>query len=317
MEWKTRITDLFGIKYPIIEGAYGGFGTWEFAKAVSDAGGLGLITAGASRTPDRLREDIEKFRDACDKPFAVNLSFGPCPQIEEMFEVCLEKKIEIIETAGYKPDLFAARIEETDMKWIHKCTRVKDAVHAEHIGADAIIIVGLEGVGFKNPDQLPTLINMTTGRRALNVPLIAAGGLGDASGFLGALGMGADGIMLATVLMATKECPITDRLKEGMVNARADDPQLRHRVLTTADPAEYAEVMKLRGTMPEMDWLRKVEGVRPKPYPGAKETGPQSANQGSLAVGLIDTVPTIKELIDGIISDAENILDSWEFLKTR
>lgn len=318
MEWKTRITDLFGCKYPIIEGAYGGFGTWEFAKAVSDAGGLGMITAGSSRTPDRLREDINKFREACDKPFAVNLSFGPCPDIEEMFDVCLEEKIEIIETAGYKPDLFAARIKETDMKWIHKCTRVRDAVHAEHVGADAVIIVGLEGVGFKNPDQMPTLINITMASKALTVPLIAAGGIGDAHGLLGALGMGADGVMMATVFMATKDCPITDRLKDGMVNAQADNPEFRYRVLATADPVEYAEVMKLRGTMPEMDWLRKMEGVKPKPYPGAtKDSGPTSANQGSLAVGVIDKVPTIKELIDEIMSDAEKILDSWEFLKTR
>lgn len=317
MEWETRITDLFGIKYPIIEGAYGGFGTWEFAKAVSEAGGLGLITAGASRTPDRLRADIKKFRDASDKPFAVNLSFGPCPHIEEMFEVCLDEKIKIIETAGYKPDLFAARIEASDMKWIHKCTRVRDAVHAEHVGADAVIIVGLEGVGFKNPEQLPTLINMTMAKRELTVPLIAAGGIGDAHGFMGALGMGAEGIMMATVFMATKECPISNRLKEKMVQARADDPQFRHRVLTTADPAEYAEVMKLRGTMPDMEWLRKVEGVRPKPYPGTKEGGPSAANQGSLAVAVIDSVPTVKGLIDGIISGAEKILDSWQFLKTR
>lgn len=318
MEWKTRVTEIFGCKYPILEGAYGGFGKWQFAVAISEAGGLGLITAGASRTPERLREDIRKFRDATDKPFAVNLSFGPCPRIDEMFEVCLEERV-MIETAAYKPDAFAPRIKEAGLKWIHKSARVKDALHAEALGADAVIVVGLEGAGFKSPEQLPTLINTTLATRQLKIPFIAAGGIGDAHGFLGALGMGAEGIMMATAFMATKECPLSIRIKDAMVKADPQNPQVRNRVLSSADPEAYAAVMKKKGTMPEMEWLRELEHVRPR---AISESTPRRgvaspSNQGSLAVGVIDSVPTVKELIDNIIREAEEVLDSWQFLKTR
>ncbi len=320
MEWKTRITDLFGCKYPILEGAFGRTGTWQLAVACSETGALGMITAGASRTPERLRKDINQYRDACDKPFAVNLTFGPCPHIKEMFEVCLEEKIEIIETAAYKPDIFAPRIKEAGMKWIHKSARVKDALYAENLGADACIVVGLEGAGFKSPEQLPTLITTVWAKRVLKVPFISAGGIGDARGFLGAMGMGADGIMMATAFMATEEYPVSDRAKQGLVQARADDPQQRYRVLTSADPEKYAAVMKLRGTMPEMEWLWTLEGVKPKPYPeaGTRKGGRAVPNLGSsLAVNVIDRVRPVKGLIDDIVREAEELLDKQEFLKTR
>lgn len=319
MEWKTRITKLFGCKYPILEGAYGNgkIGQWEFAKAISEAGALGMITAGACRTPERLRENIRKYRDATDKPFVVNLSFGPCPRIDEMFEVCLAERVNI-ETAAYKPDVFAPRIKESGLKWIHKSARVKDAVHAAMLGADAVIVVGLEGAGFKSPEQLPTLITTTLATRQLKVPFIAAGGIGDAHGFLGALGMGAEGIMMATAFMATQECPIGAGAKKKMVQASADDPQFRNRVLSSADPKAYAEVMKLRGTMPEMEWLRKLESVRPRSVDSISQEDAESTAGGvSLAVGVIDRVPTVKELIENIVQGAEKVLDSWEFLKTR
>jgi nitronate monooxygenase len=318
MEWKTRVTELFGCKYPILEGAYRGFGTWQFAAAISEAGALGLITAGAgtSRTPERLREDIKKCRDATDKPFAVNLS--TCPQIEEMLEICIQEGVPV-ETAGYKPDALAPRIKEGGVKWTHKATRVRDALHAERLGADAIILVGLEGVGFKNPEQLPTLTTTTWGTREVKVPFISAGGIGDSRGFLGALGMGADGIMMGTAFMATKECPINDAAKEALVRASAGDPRLHNRVIRPPDPEAYAEVMKLRGTIPDREWVRKLHAIRPK----GVDTTPQEESSsgaragGSLAVAVIDRVRTVKEFIDGIIQEAEEILDSWEFLKTR
>ncbi len=320
MKWNTRVTEIFGCKYPILEGAYGGFGKWQFAAAISEAGALGMITAGTSRTPERLREDIKRCKDATDKSFAVNLSFGPCPRIDEMFEVCLEERV-MIETAAYKPDAFAPRIKEAGLKWIHKSARVKDALHAEALGADAVIVVGREGAGFKSPEQLPTLIATTLATRQLKIPFIAAGGIGDGRGFLGALGMGAKGIMMGTAFMATQECPISNRLKQAMIQASPEDPKVRNRVLTSADPEAYAEVMKKKGTMPEMEWLRELEHVRPRAFPGNNPGQPPSrastSSQGSLAVGVIDSVPTVKELIDSIIRGAEEILDSWQFLKTR
>jgi NAD(P)H-dependent flavin oxidoreductase YrpB (nitropropane dioxygenase family) len=158
VEWKTRVTRLLGCRVPVLEGAFGGFGTWRFAAAVADTGAYGLITASVYRTPEKLREAIRSCRNATDGAFGVNLSFGICPRIEEMLDVCVEEKVPV-ETAAYKPDSLAPRIKESGLTWVHKCARVKDAVHAERLGADAVIIVGLEGVGFKSPEQLPTLIS--------------------------------------------------------------------------------------------------------------------------------------------------------------
>jgi NAD(P)H-dependent flavin oxidoreductase YrpB (nitropropane dioxygenase family) len=322
MEWRTRVTELLNCKYPILEGAYAGFGNWEFAAAVAETGAHGIITASVSRTPKQLREDIRKCRDATDGSFGVNLSIGICPQIEEMLEVCIEEGVQV-ETAIYKPDALAPRIKESGVKWVHKTARVKDALHAEELGADAVIVVGLEGVGFKNPEQLPTFTTTTWGTKQLKVPFIAAGGIGDARGLLGALGMGADGIMMGTAFMATRECPTNEASKRAMVESRPDNPQLRYRVLSSSDPAEYEKVLKMRDKIPLEEWLPMLERIQPRHSDWAQIMGGEDQSEeklsrvGSLAVGAINGIPTVKEFIDGIIREAEEILDSWEFLKTR
>ncbi len=317
MEWKTRVTELLGCKYPILQGAFAGFGDWQFAAAVAETGAHGLITASVSRTPEQLREDIKRCRDATDGSFGVNLSFGICPRIEEMLEVCIEEGVQV-ETAIFKPDSLAPRIKEGGIKWIHKAARVKDALHAESLGADAVIVVGLEGVGFKSPEQLPTLTTVTWGTKQLKVPFIAAGGIGDARGFLGALGMGADGIMMGTAFMATRECPTNEASKKDMVQSRPDNPRLRFRVLSHATPEDYAEVMKKRSELSLSEWLPMLERIQPKDsdWRGSADI-PEPSLVGSLAVGAIDNVLTVKEFIDGIIREAEERLNSWQFLKTR
>jgi len=333
MEWKTRVTELLDCKYPIVQGAMAGLGNWQFAAAVAEAGAHGMITASVSRTPEQLREDIKKCRNATDKSIGVNLSFGICPRIDEMLEVCIEAKVPV-ETAIYKPDSLVKRIKESGLIWIHKTARVKDAIYAEKLGADAVIVVGLEGTGFKNPEQLPTMTTTVWGTRQIKIPYIAGGGIGDGRGFLGALGMGADGIMMGTAFLATKECPTSDRIKQAIVKASPDNPTLRHRVLSSADPKAYAEVMAMRDKMPMDKWLNMLERVNLKDEnwrdaagydapPTGSEIASQSASLDaglrmvSLAVAVIDHVPSVKELIDNIIRDAEGILDSWEFLKTR
>ena len=322
MEWKTKITELLGCKYPILEGAYAGFGNWEFAAAVANTGAHGIITASVSRTPEQLREDIRKCLDATDGSFGVNLSFGICPRIEEMLEVCIEEGVQV-ETAIYKPDALAPRIKEGGVKWIHKSARVKDAIHAEELGADAVIVVGLEGVGFKNPEQLPTFATTTWGTKQLKVPFIAAGGIGDARGFLGALGMGADGIMMGTAFMATRECPTNEASKLAMVRSSPDNPRLRYRVLSSTDPVEYQRVLNLRDKLPLEEWLPMLERSQPKhsdwdQLTGSTEPGETEVSRvGSLAVGAITSIPSVKEFIEGIIREAEEILDGWEFLKGR
>jgi len=157
MEWKTRVTEMLGIKYPIIQGSYGGFGTSEIAAPVSEAGGLGIITAGALKTPERLEEDIRKARSRTDKPICVNLSMGMCPHIDDMREVAIKEGIPVVETSAFQASDHGKRLKDAGVKWIHKVATVKHAIVAEKQGADAVVIVGMEGIGFKSVEQLPTL----------------------------------------------------------------------------------------------------------------------------------------------------------------
>jgi nitronate monooxygenase len=317
MKWKTRITEMFGCKYPILEGAYAGFGSWQFAAACAEAGVHGLITASVSRTPEQLKKDIRSCRKATKGSFGVNLSFGICPRIDEMLEVCIEENVPV-ETAIYKPDSLAPRIRESGLPWIHKTARVKDALHAQDLGASAVIVVGLEGVGFKNPEQLPTFINVTWGAPQFKVPFVAAGGIGDARGLLGALAMGADGIMMGTAFMATKECPTNEGSKRDMVDSSPDNPRLRWRVLSHASPKAYAEVMQKRGNLPLREWLPMLERIQPKSSDWEGDPGvPEESKVGSLAVGVLKSVPTVKEYIDGIIREAEELAAKWEWIKGR
>jgi nitronate monooxygenase len=326
MKWTTKVTELLGCRYPILQGALAGLGNWQFAAAVANAGAHGVITASVSRTPEQLRTDIRKCRDetsGCQGSFGVNLTFVSMslPEMKKMLEVCIEERVPI-ETAAYRPDSLAPRIKESGLPWIHKTARIRDAVFAESLGVDAVIVVGLEGVGFKNPEQLPTLTTITWGVRQLKIPLIASGGIGDARGLLGALGMGAEGIMMGTAFMATKECPMTEKAKQALVESSAGDPEVYQRVLFKANPKDYLEVMRLRAELPLDKWLRVLERVNRRD-PNWREAITESSGAaprrisrlGSLAVGVIDQVPTVKELIDNIIKDAETSVNSWKYLK--
>lgn len=326
---KTRITALLDCKYPILQGAMAGLGDWRFAAAVADTGAHGTITASISRTPEKLKEDIRNCRQATRGSFGVNLSFGLCPRIEEMLEVCIEEKVPV-ETAMYKPDALAKRIVESGLPWIHKAARLKDAVHAAQVGAKAVILVGLEGTGFKSPEQLPTLASVVWGKRLLDVPIIAAGGISDAHGFAGALGMGADAVMMGTAFMLTRESPLKPSLKEQIIKVSPDDPRLIRRVLSLPDPKAYAEVMALRSKMPLDAWLRAVERVNLKDNQplSPENTPPQSGDEPyefvsaadptrmvSLALTGIDHVQSVRELVDGMIRGTVEIFDRLGKLK--
>ena len=318
MNWNTRVTGLLGSTYPIIQGAFGGFGNSSLAAPVSEAGGFGIITAGAFRTPEALREDIVKARSVTDKPFGVNLSVGLCPRIDEMREVAIEERVPVIFTAAFRADDHGHRIQEAGLKWVHKVVTVKHALAAEGQGADAVVLVGLEGTAFKNISQLPTLTSITSAARQLKIPIIAAGGIGDARGFLAALAMGAEGIYMGTRFLATEECPISDRHKRKLVAAGPAEPEFRERCLTPPKPEEYAKIMGKRYDMPQEEWLQKLEQVMfskdVDETSGIDFDGDWGAEValsvagGSLAVGVIDRIMSVKELIDTIISDAERIL---------
>ena len=316
MKWRTRVTELLGSKYPIIQGAFGGFGVSALAAPVSEAGGFGIITASALRTPEGLRKDIRKARSMTDQPFGVNLSVGLCPRIDEMREVAREERVPVIFTAAYRADDHGRRIKEAGLKWIHKVATIQHALAAERHGADAVVIVGLEGIGFKNISQLPTLITITTAVRLLKVPVIAAGGIGDARGFLAALAMGAEGVYIGTAFIATKECPISDRYKEALVKSQPWQPEIRDRALAPPRREEYENVVSEKDKISLDEWIPRMERVNLKQSPDFKIDWDADYDPGeflritgpSLAVGVIDKVVSVKEFIDTIIQEAEQML---------
>jgi len=321
MKWKTRLTELLNCDYPILQAALSRIGNWKFAAAVSEAGAHGCLTAAVSMTPEKLREDIRRCKDATDKDFSVNITIGMCPHIDEMLDVVLDEEIEVIETAVFTADEYGKRIKDAGRKWIHKTATLKHALHAQKQGADALILVGLEGIGFKNIQQLPTMTTIAWASRHINVPIIAAGGIGDARTFLGSLALGAEGVMMGTAFMATRECPISDRFKEKMVNAFPDNPHLRNRVLAPPNPGAYEAVMKKRDEMPLPNWLTALERVMLKHDDW--EIAPEMWNEDydrlssmmSFGVTYVDKIPTVKEFVDNIIEGADNIINGWEFLK--
>jgi len=304
MEWKTRVTDLLGIRYPIIQGALALFGNADIAVAVSEAGGLGMITANALRTPERLRREIRRARSMTDKPFGVNLSPSMNPELNVMREVAIEERVPVIETAGYRSIEHGTRVKEAGLIWIHKVTTVRHAIVAERDGADAVCIMGLEGAGFKNPTTLTTFVSIPLAVKRVKIPVIAAGGIGDARGFLAALALGAEAVLLGTVFCAVTECPLSEHRKQALVEADPYDPKWRDTILSTAAPEEISEVKEAKSSQTLLQAIGKAERLgtdnsdRGFPYPA------------SLAVGFIDKVVSAREVINGIIWEAEEILTS-------
>ncbi len=319
MNWKTRITELLGCKYPILQGAFAGFGNWEFAASVANTGAHGMLTASVSGTPEKLQEEINKCREATGGTFSVNFTLTHSLPWREMLEICIKEQVPL-ETAAYKPDELVPRIKEAGLVWIHKAARVKDAIRAAKQGADAVVIVGLEGTGFKSQEQLPTMLSLVWALREINVPVIAAGGIGDARGLLGALSMGTEGIMMGTAFMATKECPLNERMKETIIQASFDNIELRHRVLSVADPKDLEEVMKLRDKVPTDRWLLMLERVNLKD-PGwrnpdsAEQVGDPRLRMVSLAAGAVKEVKPVNVFVQDLIREAEEISGQWTFTR--
>ncbi len=327
---KTRVTELLGCKYPILQGAMAGFGDWKFAAAVADTGAHGTITASVSRTPEKLREDVRRCRQATRGTFGVNLSFGICPRIEEMLEVCIEEKVPI-ETAMYKPDSLAPRIVASGLPWIHKAARIKDAIHAINVGAQSVIIVGLEGTGFKSPEQLPTMTNLAWAVRQIKVPIIAAGGIADARSFAGSLAMGAEAVMMGTAFMLTKESPLKTSIKEAILKISPDDPRVIRRVLGSVDPKAYAAVQEMRGKVPLEEWLGALERVNlkdsaplqtrsagiPETTEGETISASDPTRLVSLAITGIERLQTIQELVEGMITNAKEIFERLNTICNR
>ncbi len=302
MRWKTRVTELLGIQYPIIEGAMAGLGTVELAVPVSNSGGLGMITAWMLRKPETLRQAIQKARSMTNNPFAVNFSPTMDPSLLPMLDVAIEERVPIIETAASRAVEYGERIKKAGLIWIHKVQTVRHALAAERDGADAVCIMGLEGAGLKSPNLLTTMVTIPMAAKKLSIPIIAAGGIGDARGLLGALALGADAVQLGSVFCAVKECKLADHRKQALVNADPYEPRWRDPILTTPTAEDLQKVMTASTT----NEMLKAAG-RAEDFGIPKEAGTGAI---SLAIGHIDEVLSVRELIENMISEAEEILST-------
>jgi len=286
MIWSTSINKMMGTKYPLIMAAFAGLGRTEFAASFSNAGGLGIIT-GLNYKIGNFKSELIKMKELTDKPFGVNLTvlppgvkaFDPLSNVSKedylkYLEIAIDEGIKVFTTSAYQATHLGERIKEAGCFWFHKCSLLRHAISAERAGASTVTLIGMEASGFKNPFQHTTLINITLGKRLLKIPIIAAGGIGDARGFLGALGMGAEGVCLGSAILTAKESPASQESKERWLetNVLSEDyhKQLYHR--------------ELKGTRV----LSAAIAHQKKSF-------------------------SVQELIDQIMSEAAEILISWGF----
>ena len=314
---KTAITELFGIQHPIIQGGmhYVGFG--ELAAAVSNAGGLGIITGLTQKTPELLAKEIARCRDMTDKPFGVNLTFLPtftAPPYPEYIAAIREGGVRIVETAGRSPEQFMPLLKAAGIKVIHKCTSVRHSLKAEQIGCDAVSVDGFECGGHPGEDDMPNMILLPRAADELKIPFVASGGMADARSLVAALSLGAAGMNMGTRFIATKEAPVHENVKKAIVAASELDTRLvmrplrnTERVLNNAGVERLLEKEREKGRSLKIDDIRdEVAGVYPKVMiDGDMDAGAWSCG---MVVGLINGVPTVKELIDGIMADAERLI---------
>jgi NAD(P)H-dependent flavin oxidoreductase YrpB (nitropropane dioxygenase family) len=314
---KTRITELFGIKHPIIQGGMHYVGFAELAAAVSNAGGLGIITGLTQRTPELLAKEIARCRDMTDKPFGVNLTFLPAmmqPPYPEYIAVIVESGVRIVETAGRSPEAFMPALKTAGIKVIHKCTSVRHSLKAEQIGCDAVSVDGFECGGHPGEDDIPNMILLPRAADELKIPFVASGGMADARSLVAALAMGAEGMNMGTRFIATKDAPVHENVKKAIVEATELDTRLvmrplrnTERVLKNAGVDKLLEIEKEKGAKTRIEDIHElVAGV----YPRVMIEGEMDAGAWScgMVVGLINDIPTVGELIDRIMSEAEELV---------
>ena len=313
---RTRFTELVGIEHPIVQGGMMWVGRAELASAVSNAGGLGLLTALTQPTPDDLRREIDRCRAMTDKPFGVNLTILPSvspPPYAEYRKAIIESGITIVETAGYKPQEHVDDFKAHGIKVIHKCTAVRHALSAERMGVDAISIDGFECAGHPGEDDIPGLVLIPAAADKVKIPMIASGGIGDGRGLAAALALGAEGINMGTRFCATVEAPIHDNIKQLLVSndERATNLIFRtfHNTGRVAKNSVSDRVVALGGEPGAV-----FEDVRPL-VSGAQgrtalETGDVDAGLiwAGQVQGLIHDIPTCQQLIDRIMHDAETVI---------
>ena len=315
---KTRITELFGIEHPIIQGGMHYVGYAELVAAVSNAGGLGIITGLTQPTPEDLEREIARCREMTDKPFAVNLtilpSFRDVPY-EEYVRVIVESGIKIVETAGRNPEPFLPAFKDAGIKIIHKCTSVRHALKAERIGCDAASVDGFECAGHPGEDDIPNMVLLPRAAEELSIPFVSSGGMADGRSLVASLALGADGMNMGTRFIATQEAPVHDNVKQALVEA--DELQTKlimrpirntERVLNNAATERVLEIEREKGSDVDIEDVRHLvagEGGRKVLHEGDMDAGVWSCG---MVAGLIHDIPTCEELINRIMSEADEII---------
>ncbi|MES2033926.1 MAG: nitronate monooxygenase family protein [Pseudomonadota bacterium] len=314
---KTRITEMFEIEHPIIQGGMHYVGFAEMAAAVSNAGGLGIITGLTLGTPEKLAAEIKRCKDMTDKPFGVNLTFLPSvnvPDYPGLVQVIVDSGVKAVETAGNNPAKWLPGLKEAGIKVIHKCTSVRHSLKAESIGCDAVSVDGFECGGHPGEDDVGNWVLLPRAAEELKIPFVASGGVGNGAQLVAALAMGADGINMGTRFIATKEAPVHQNVKDAIVAASELDTRLvmrplrnTERVLTNAGVERLLQKERELGANIKFeDIAPEVAGVYPRILVGGEmDAGAWSCGQ---VAGLVHDIPTVKELIDRIMADAEEII---------
>jgi NAD(P)H-dependent flavin oxidoreductase YrpB (nitropropane dioxygenase family) len=310
--FKTRITDLLGIRVPIVQGGMQWVGRAELAAAVSNAGALGVLTALTQPTPELLRREIERCRCMTDGPFGVNLTILPTltpPPYAEYIDVIIESGVRIVETAGNSPRDYMARFKAAGIKIVHKCTTVRHALSAERNGVDIVSIDGFECAGHPGEDDIPGLVLIPIAAKVLKIPIIASGGIGDGRGMAAALALGAEGVNMGTRFVCTQEAPVHATLKQALRQASERDTNLifrtmnnTARVLKNAISDEVVAMERRPGGCRFEDVRHLVAGVRGRDSWESGEVNGGVLTAG-MVVGLIDDIPTCAELIERMTRD--------------
>lgn len=312
---KTRFTEAFGVEHPIAQGGMQWVGTAELVSAVANAGALGFLTGLTQPTPEALVKEIARTREMTDKPFGVNLTILPSinpPPYAEYRAAIIESGIKVVETAGYKPQEHIDHFKAHGVKIIHKCTAVRHALSAERMGVDAISIDGFECAGHPGEDDIPGLILIPAAADKLSVPILASGGFGDARGLVAALALGADGVNMGTRFCATKEAPIHDAFKQAMVenDERATDiifRTYRNSARVAKNAISQQVIAAEKEGRPFEDVAHLVKGVRGREGLATGDTDHGIWTAG-MVQGLIHDVPSVQELVDRIIEEAEDLI---------
>ena len=315
---KTRITEMFGIEHPIIQGGMHYVGFAELAAAVSNAGGLGIITALTQKTPKDLANEISKCKDLTENPIGVNLTFLPvmkAPDYPGYIKAIIDGGVKIVETAGRNPSQVMPILKDAGIKVIHKCTSVRHSLKAQEIGCDAVSVDGFECGGHPGEDDIPNMILLPRAADELEIPFVSSGGMADARSLVASLAMGADGMNMGTRFIATKEAPVHDNVKAAILAASELDTRLvmrplrnTERVLNNVAVEKLLEKEKNLGDNLKIDdIMEEVAGVYPKVMQqGEMDCGAWSCG---MVAGLINDVPSCKELIERIIKEADVLIN--------